>query len=183
MDYQSFIKQILQQASQIAIKNFGKVSGVAKAGDNNQVMTETDLEIGKLIAEEIKAVYPDHNIIDEEAGIVDKNLEYTWVIDPIDGTSNFANGVPLYGIMIGLLKGGVPIVGSISLPSFNEIYVAEKNKGAFCNSQKIQVTDETKLLTMLVAYSLDGHQENPDFTRNECALMAEIVLKHQKFTR
>ena len=177
MDYRSFIKGVLQETSEIANRNFGKVAAIStKEGDNNQVLTETDLEIGKLIVEKIKEVYPNHNIIDEEAGIVDKTSEYTWVIDPIDGTSNFANGVPLYGTMIGLLKGAIPVAGGISLATFNEIYIAEKDKGAFCNKEKIRVTSETKLLSTLVAYTLDGHQENPGFTRDECSLMAEIIL-------
>lgn len=175
--YSKFIAQTLQKASQKANRNFGKVSVVStKEGDNNQVLTQTDLEVGNLIVGKIKKTYPDHNIIDEEAGVIDNSSEYTWVVDPIDGTSNFANGVPLYGIMIGLLKGGKPIAGGIALPAFNEIYLAEKDKGAFCNGEKLHVTHETKLLSALVAYGLDGHQENPEFTKDECALVAEIVL-------
>lgn len=174
--YRRFLIETLEKASKIALENFGRVSGTTKSDDNNQVLTKTDLEIGEIIINKITLIYPNHNIIDEEAGVVNKNSEYTWVIDPIDGTSNFANGVPLYGTMIGLLKKGIPIAGGISLPPFNEIYVAEKDKGAFCNGEKLKVTNETKLLSTLVAYTLDGHQENPGFTREECVLMAEIIL-------
>lgn len=176
--YSKFIAQTLEEASIIANRNFGKVSVVStKKGDNNQVLTQTDLEVGNLIVGKIKEAYPNHNIIDEEAGVIDKSSEYTWVVDPIDGTSNFANGVPLYGIMIGLLKSGVPIAGGIALPAFKEICSAEKGKGAFCNGEKIQVTKEKNLLSTLVAYGIDGHQENPEFTKDECALIAEIILK------
>jgi myo-inositol-1(or 4)-monophosphatase len=174
--YKKFITEILERASEVAKSNFGKVSGTAKIDDSNQVLTKTDLEIGKLIVSLLFKQYPNHNIIDEEAGIINNHSKYTWVIDPIDGTSNFANGVPLYGTMIGLLEEDVPIAGGISLPPFNEIYVAEKNKGAFCNGKKLQITKETRLLSTLVAYTLDGHQENPRFTRDECALMADIIL-------
>lgn len=177
MDYQGFIERVLDEASNIAKRNFGKVAaGTVKGGNSNQILTETDLEISKFIVGKIRETHPDHNFIDEEAGVIDNKSDYTWAIDPIDGTSNFANGVPLYGLMIGLLKEGVPVAGGISLPSFNEIYLAEKGKGAFCNGKKIQVTDESKLLSTLVAYTLDGHQENPGFTKDECLLMAEIIL-------
>jgi myo-inositol-1(or 4)-monophosphatase len=134
------------------------------------------LKIGKMLINEIQIKFPEHNVIDEEAGIINKGSLFTWVIDPIDGTSNFAQGIPLYGIMIGLLKEGEPIAGGLALPSFSEIYVAEKGKGAYCNKEKIIVSSEANLWNSLVAYGIDGHQENPEFTRKECALLAEIVL-------
>lgn len=85
-------------------------------------------------------------------------------------------GIPLYGIMIGLLENEVPIAGGIALPAFNEIFFAEKNHGAYCNGQKIHATTERELLSTLVAYTLDGHQENPDYTRKEAKIIGEIVL-------
>lgn len=176
MEYQKFIENTLEEVSEIARNSFGKVSGTTKEGDNNQVLTETDLEIGKTIIKKIQKEFPEHNIIDEEAGVIDKNSAFTWVIDPIDGTSNFANGIPLYGIMLGLLKTDIPIAGGLALPSFSEIYVAEKDKGAYCNGSKINVSEENNLLRTLVAYGIDGHQENSDFTRDECEILAEIVL-------
>lgn len=176
MSYQEFITEVLQETSLIAKENFGKVAGVVKEGDNNQVLTETDLKIGGVIIERIKKEFPQHNIIDEEAGVIDSRSEYTWVIDPIDGTSNFASGTPTYGIVLGLLKDGVPIAGGFSLPSFSEIYVAEKNKGAYCNGEKVRVSQEARLSNVLVAYGIDGHQESPERTREEAKLLAEIVL-------
>lgn len=176
MDYQNFIANASEEVSVIARDNFGKVSGVVKEGDNNQVLTETDLQIGKAIIDRIKIEFPEHNIIDEEAGVIDNKSNFTWVIDPIDGTSNFANGIPLYGIMLGLLKDNEPIAGGLALPSFSEIYVAEKGKGSYCNGEKISISKETDLRNSLVAYGIDGHQENPEFTRDECGLLAEIVL-------
>ena len=174
--YKNFIVEILKTAIDIANRNFGKVSAVVKGEDNNQVLTETDIEIGKSVISKIKQNYSNYNIIDEEVGVIDNGSQFTWVIDPIDGTSNFANGVPLYCTMVGLLKENVPIAGGVALPPPGEIYVAEKGFGAFCNEKKIHVTSEVRLLSTLVAYTLDGHQENPDFTRNECRTMAEIIL-------
>ena len=128
MNFQDFIVCTLQDAAKIANTSFGKVGSTTKEGDNNQVLTKTDLEVGKLIVDRICKVYPEHNIIDEEAGVINNNSQFTWVIDPIDGTSNFANGLATYGIMIGLLDGDKPIAGGIALPYFSEVYVAQKGK-------------------------------------------------------
>ena len=171
-----FIQSTLETAAKIARSNFGKVSSVTKAGDNNQVLTETDIEIGKYVVSEIQKSFPEHNIIDEEAGVIDKKSDFTWVVDPIDGTSNFASGLPTYGVMIGLLKQDRPIAGGVALPEFNEIYMAEKGQGATLNGQPIRVTSEADPLSSLVAYGIDGHQENPAMTRDEVALLGEIIL-------
>jgi myo-inositol-1(or 4)-monophosphatase len=176
MEYKDFIIQCLEKASGVARKSFGKVAGITKKEDNNQVLTETDLEIGKLLIGEIQVKFPAHNIIDEETGVINNKSNFTWVIDPIDGTSNFANGTPLYGIMIGLLKDDVPVAGGLALPHFSEIYVAEKGLGAYCNSEKVCTSKERDLRKALVAYGIDGRQENPEFTRDECMLLAEIIL-------
>jgi myo-inositol-1(or 4)-monophosphatase len=176
MDYQKFVVEALEEVSGVARRNFGKVSEVVKGEDNNQVLTETDLEIGKVLVDSILKRYPKHNVIDEEAGVVDNGSEFTWVVDPIDGTSNFAAGLPLYGIMVGLLKDDQPIVGGVALPEFGEICYAERREGARCNGKEIRVTSEEKLLNTLVAYAIDGHQEEPDLTRRETGLLAEVVL-------
>jgi len=134
-----------------------------------------------LIIERIQKEFPDYNIIDEETGIIDNTSEFTWVIDPIDGTSNFQKGVPTYGIMLGLLKGAIPIAGGVILPYFNELYIAEKGKGTFCNDKKITVTSEKELLNTLVAYGIDGHQENPKVTHDEAKLLGDIILSIRNY--
>jgi len=159
MDYQAFIARILKDASEIARQQFGNVKGWAKDGNNRTVLTETDLALSRLIVSSIEAEFPTHNVIDEEAGVIDRGSGFTWVIDPIDGTSNFATGSPLYGIMIGLLERGVPIAGGFALPSFNEIYVAGKGRGATLNDVPIQVTNETNLEKVLVAVGLHEKYE------------------------
>lgn len=176
MDYRDFITSALEEASQIANDNFGKVSGTTKGEDNNQVLTITDKEIGQLLIQRVQEYFPIHNIIDEEAGVIDKNSEFTWVIDPIDGTSNFASGIPTYGIYLGLLQNNIPIAGGAALPAFGKIYTAEKGMGTFCNKQKVQVIDQGNLLSTLVAYQIDGYQEDPQITYDESKILSEIIL-------
>lgn len=174
--YSTFLRQHLSMASEIANRNFGKVTGSTKPDDNNQVLTATDLEIGKLLVGAVKTNFPNHNIIDEEAGAIDNKSNFTWVIDPIDGTSNFANGVPTYGIMIGILGNSQPIAGGVVLPYFNEMFIAERGVGTFCNGTKISVKEPEKLSRVLVAYGIDGHQENPQITHEESQLLERLIL-------
>jgi myo-inositol-1(or 4)-monophosphatase len=176
MNYQSFIHSVLEEASKIAIEKFGHVSGTIKGEDSNQVLTQADLAIGSFIIEKIKKEFPSHNIIDEEAGTIDNRSEFTWVIDPIDGTSNFAVGVPHFGIMIGLLKNFTPLVGGVSFPFFKEICYAEKGMGAFCNREKLIVSTEKKLINTLVAFGMDAYQSDPTITRNETKFLGELLL-------
>lgn len=176
MQYGDFLTHILNEASNIALEYFGKVASSVKAGDNNQVLTEADIAIGKYLVEAVQKAYPDHNIIDEETGVIDNGSRLTWVIDPIDGTSNFAAGTPDYGIMVGLLDGATPIAGGIVAPAYDRLYIAEQGEGATCNGQEIHVSQEQKLSNALVSFGIDGHQENPEQTRAEARLFAEVVL-------
>ena len=174
--YAPFIESTLKKASEIANEQFGNVEHSVKPDDNNQVLTQTDLAIGKLIVSEIQRTYPDHNIIDEEAGIIDNGSNVTWVVDPIDGTSNFVAGLPAYGIMIGVLEDDTPVAGGVALPAFDEVYLAQKGNGATCNGAPIHVSKEQNIARTLVAYGIDGHQENPDLTAQEVETLRRIIL-------
>ncbi len=110
----------------------------------------------------------------EETGFQHRNSELTWVIDPLDGTSNFAAGLPWFGVIICVVKNAVPIMAGCFLPVQNELYFAEKGKGAICNGKKISVSDETKLKNILVAYSLDFSDE-PGKTEREAIVIGKLV--------
>lgn len=176
MDYLAFLEKELRASAKIALNYFGRVSAKVKPGDNNQVLTDADLAIGKHLVAAVQSAYPDHNIIDEEAGVIETGSRYTWVIDPIEATSNFAAGLPEYGIMVGLLEDATPIVGGVIVPAHDRLYLAQKGKGATCNGQAIHVTKETDLSRMLISYGIDSHRENPEQTIRECRMLADIVL-------
>ena len=177
MGYAEFILQTLRSCTPIAGRNFGRAAALAKPGDRTQVVTEADVEIGRAIAAAVDARFPGHNILDEELGVLDRGSTFTWVVDPIDGTSNFAAGVPMYGIMIGLLDGGRPIACGISLPAFRETYWAEVGQGAWLDGgARIAVRDDAELSSALVAHGIDGHAGDPARTRAECLTLAEIAI-------
>ena len=176
MDYLAFLEKELRASADIALQHFDKVSAQTKPGDNNQVLTEADLAIGKHLVAAVRAAFPGHNVIDEEAGVIDNGSRYTWVIDPVEATSNFAAGIPEYGIMVGLLDDATPIAGGIIVPAHSRLYLAAKGKGATCNGKPIHVTEETDLSKVLISFGIDSHRENPAKTVAECRMLADIVL-------
>lgn len=110
----------------------------------------------------------------EETGNQNRNSEFTWVIDPLDGTSNFAAGLPWFGVIICVLKNSVPVMSGCFLPVQNEIYFAEKGKGATRNGEKITVSAETELKNILAAYSLD-YSDEPGKTESETKVIGNLV--------
>ncbi|MEJ7610122.1 MAG: inositol monophosphatase family protein [Ferruginibacter sp.] len=116
-----------------------------KEGRNNLV-TEADLASEKAIIEVIRKAFPDHFILSEENGSAATDSEYKWIIDPIDGTVNFANGIPICCVSIGLEKAGTMILGAVFNPLMNEMFCAEKGKGATLNGGKITVSHKTKVI-------------------------------------
>jgi myo-inositol-1(or 4)-monophosphatase len=116
-----------------------------KEGMNNLV-TEADHAAEKAIINVIQKDYPDHFILSEETGEIKTNSDYKWIIDPIDGTVNFANGIPLCCVSIGLEKDGQMILGAVYAPILKEMYVAQKGFGASLNNKKILVSNKTELI-------------------------------------
>ena len=116
-----------------------------KEGINNLV-TEADHASEKAIIEVIREVYPDHFILSEETGELATQSEYKWIIDPIDGTVNFANSIPICCVSIGLEKAGKMIMGAVYNPLMDEMYIAEKNMGSTLNGKKIAVGKKDRVI-------------------------------------
>ena len=116
-----------------------------KEGINNLV-TEADHASEKAIFDVIKKEFPNHFILSEETGEIVTNSEYKWIIDPIDGTVNFANGIPLCCVSIGVEHNGKMVLGAVYAPILNEMYFAETKKGATLNDTKIQVSNKQELV-------------------------------------
>ena len=116
-----------------------------KEGINNLV-TEADHASEKAIIEVIKKEFPDHFILSEETGEIPTQSEYKWIIDPIDGTVNFANGIPICCVSIGVEKNGEMILGAVYNPLMNEFYFAQKGFGASLNDKKISVSSKTEVI-------------------------------------
>lgn len=116
-----------------------------KEGINNLV-TEADHAAESAIIETINASFPDHFILSEEVGEIITNSEHKWIIDPIDGTINFAHGIPLCCVSIGLEYQGKMLMGAVYNPFLKEFYFAEKGHGATLNTEPIRVSGESEVI-------------------------------------
>lgn len=116
-----------------------------KEGVNNLV-TEADHASEKAIMEVIKSKFPGHYILSEESGEIVQDSEYKWIIDPIDGTVNFAHGIPLCCVSVAVEKNGEVILGAVFNPNLKEFFFAEKGNGATLNDNRIRVSEQTEVL-------------------------------------
>jgi len=123
----------------------GKFSVSHKEGINNLV-TEADHASEKVIFETIKKEFPGHYILSEEAGEIVMDSNYKWIIDPIDGTVNFAHGIPICCVSIGVEQDGEMIMGAVYNPFINEFYFAQKGYGASLNDKRIYVSEESAVI-------------------------------------
>ena len=149
------LHESLHEAGKILLNSFGAISNYSIKENQSNIVTLADIESEKKIISMIKARFPGHNTLGEETGFSYHGSKYTWVVDPLDGTSNFAAGLPWFGIIICVLQDSVPVMAGCFLPIQNQLYFAEKGKGATCNNKKITVSNETSLKNILVAYSID----------------------------
>jgi myo-inositol-1(or 4)-monophosphatase len=116
-----------------------------KEGINNLV-TEVDHASEKVIIDIIKRSYPDHHILSEECGDLVQDSQYKWIIDPIDGTVNFAHRIPICCISIGIEHNGKMVLGAVYNPYINELFVAERGRGATLNERPIAVSKKEKVI-------------------------------------
>ncbi|MBD8527398.1 inositol monophosphatase family protein [Pseudomarimonas arenosa] len=134
-----------RQAGNLIVRQIGRVEGlnvVEKA--KHDFASEVDAQAEREIIRELKRAFPDHAFLGEESG-KQGNSRFTWVIDPLDGTSNFLHGIGHYCVSIALLDRDEPIHGVVYDPLRNEIFHASKGSGAFLNERRIRVTQRTEL--------------------------------------
>jgi myo-inositol-1(or 4)-monophosphatase len=125
---------------------FEKSFNISNKEGVNNLVTEADHAAEKAIIETIRQQFPDHFILGEESGELATGSEYKWIIDPLDGTVNFAHGIPICAVSIGVEHNGEMIMGAVYAPFLNEFYIAQKGEGAFLNDRKIQVSDEADMM-------------------------------------
>lgn len=132
--------------------------------NESDLVTEVDKASEKRIVDFIKRKYPTHGIITEESAGLESKSEYNWVIDPLDGTVNFAHGLPIFAISIGIQKNGITIAGVVYDVMEQIVYSAELGNGAYENDKKIKVSDNSNLRRALLVtgfpYDIAENPEN-----------------------
>ncbi|MFH1589313.1 MAG: inositol monophosphatase family protein [archaeon] len=125
--------------------------------DKSDIVTDVDIKSEKLIIDKIQKNFPEHNILSEERGLIKRNKsEYTWIIDPIDGTINFYHDAAPFRVGVCLTKNDVPIITALSNPVKNQLFFAEKGKGATLNHKKLLVNDNSHIKFSVVMTHLSS---------------------------
>ncbi len=140
------------KAAKSLVRDFGEVEKlqISMKGPGDFV-SNADKKAESIIIEELSKARPDYAILAEESGEIKKNSEYRFVIDPLDGTTNFLHGFPYWSISIALERNGEPIAGVISAPILNETFWAEKGQGAFVNNRRIRTSGRRHLNEAFIA--------------------------------
>lgn len=159
----------LKESGKILLNSFGSDTGFRMKESQSSIVTAADLKSDELIVRIIGETFPGHNIISEESGFINNGSELTWVIDPLDGTSNYASALPWFGVLITLFKNKAPVMGGAYLPVQEVLYFAEKGKGATRNGLPLIIRRQTELINSLFAFSVD-------YTEDKALLMKCINI-------
>jgi len=148
----NLITKACMKASRSLIRDFGEIENlqVSSKGPGDFV-TSADKRTEKILIEELQKAHPEYGIITEEKGTINKsNTKNRWIIDPIDGTFNFMNGIPQFAISIGYEEESEIKCGVIFNPITNEMFCAEKGNGAYLNNSRIRVSNQNKIKDSLI---------------------------------
>ena len=153
----NLITKACMKASRSLIRDFGEIENlqVSEKGPGDFV-TSADKRTEKILINELQKAHPEYGIVTEESGIINKsNIKNRWIIDPIDGTMNFLNGVPQFAISIGYEEEGEIKSGVIFNPIANEMFCAEKGNGAYLNNSRIRVSNKKKIKDKIFSEYID----------------------------
>ena len=145
-----------KRAAKFIKESYGRVSSFQdkKPSDLKDFLTTVDVQVENLIIKEIHRSFPDHSILGEESGKIQRRDEYIWVIDPLDGTKNFIRGLGQFATSVGLMKKGQPYVGVLYDPLEELVFWAIRGEGAFMNGNRLYVTQTSELDSACLSLNL-----------------------------
>ena len=145
-----FARNTAKEAGDVLMKHFGNIKLIERKSTDIDLLTIADLETEAFILKKIRSFYPDHHIIAEESDLTKGNSEYRWVIDPLDGTTNFVHNLPIFAVSMGLQYNEETILGVVYNPAADKCFYAEKNGGAFLDGESICITSTNTLSNSLL---------------------------------
>jgi len=176
----AFIQNLAREAGLLLAEKLTQYNPVYYKGTIDLV-TEADKLSEAFILDQIGSRYPGHGILSEESAARNEGATTRWIIDPLDGTTNYAHGFPFFCVSIALEKEGVVVLGAVYDPLRDEMFFAERGKGAFLNGQKIRVSSETDLSRSLLAtgFPYDVRVSSD----NNLNLFSAMIMKAQAVRR
>jgi myo-inositol-1(or 4)-monophosphatase len=145
-----FAVSVAREAGRLLLDRIGSITDITHKGAIN-IVTDVDLASEELIRDRIATHYPRHQVLAEEGGLAESSSEYRWVIDPLDGTTNYAHGLPIFCVSIALELRGESIIGVVYDPMRDELFAAERERGATLNNRPIKVSSTSEILQSLLS--------------------------------
>lgn len=168
-------KQAARKAGKILMDMYGSVDVSYKP--DGTIVTEADRRSERTIKELIEREFPDYSILGEEFGFDRKDSEYMWVIDPLDGTTNYMIKNPFFNVSIGLFRGEDVILGVVYYPFQDEMFYAKKGKGAYLNGKRIKVSDEKDIKKAVLTFC---HKSDPESVEMMARIFREFKMINPK---
>ena len=166
--------ECVTSAGRLLLEHQANLGTVTRKESHGSIVTAADLASERLITERIAHRFPEHNLLGEETGFQQKGSEFTWVIDPLDGTSNYAAGLPWFGVLLAVLRGSQPVLGAMHLPALNILLLSELGQGVTCAGHPVGLTAEADLANVLCSFGLDPSSD-PAVTRQQGTLLANLA--------
>ncbi len=165
-NFKSVILSASKQAAKVLLNYFDR-NNAYKIKSDKSLVTNADIRANNIIIRTIKRNFPNHNIVSEETAMQQNKSDYTWVIDPLDGTHNFIHGIPIFGTSIALKYKNDILIGLLHFPILKTTLIAEKGKGAFLNGKRISVSNKTNLnhSYILFEYAYANRKEKVEFLK------------------
>lgn len=177
MSHKTTLLKAARTGGNILKKYFGRTLNKIEKSTAWDFQTEADTRSEWAILKILKREFPKYNIHSEENGKIHNNSEYTFVVDPLDGTNNFTVGIPNFSVSIGLMRGNEAIAGVVYQPISNQIYYAERKKGASLNGKKIGVNSVTDPKKITIAYQCGYKKDRKHLSE----IMARLIKsKHSR---
>ncbi len=150
---------IAQEAAAVALDYFNRRETlvIETKRDPQDVVSIADREVENLISDRVAAAHADDGFLGEEYGLVAGSSGFTWVVDPIDGTSPFVNGMPNWCVSIAVIEGGEPVIGVIAAPCHDEVYVAARGKGATLNGKRLTLDPSRNIRNAVTGIGANSH--------------------------
>jgi myo-inositol-1(or 4)-monophosphatase len=171
------LADITREAAELARRLYSNPQGVKLKGKQDYI-TAADGELERLIVGRIGERFPKDAVLGEEGGAQGQG-DALWIIDPIDGTANFAHRIPHFSISIGFLSGGDPKLGTIAAPMYGEVYRARRGRGAFCNERRMKVAEPADIDRAIVELGWSVRRPARAYT----ALLERVLASGATFLR
>ena len=156
------IQKVTRAGGDFLLQHFGKDLRLLELRSSvKEAVTVYDKMADELIVQGIKKAYPDHSLLTEESGLLEGDPDWLWIVDSLDGTSDFASLNPFFSVCVALMHRQDLVLGAIYAPAINEFYLAEKGKGAYLNQRRIQVSEVSQLRQGYVFYCEGGEKDRP----------------------